>query len=787
MILYGGFDGITSSNTYGDVWSLQFGDSLRWIPLSPTGSPPLARHDPLAIYDAKRRHIVLFGGSGNYGDYEDSWELTLGGAPAWNPLVPDGPIPDGHTAGDAIYDRDRDRMLVSFGIGTTYHSDTWAFSLVWPYVWTQLLPETPAPVARALAAEALDTRRGRVILFGGQTTMSVLNDTWTLSLSDPRWFRLGPYGNPPSGRVGSAAVFDPQRRRMVAFGGYDLGIGIRNDASGFQTIPDYAWSTTAPTGISPSPRSGHTSIYDPAADRALIFSGYDGAYYNDLWSHSFGGAMSWSSLAVAGVLPPPRQGQAVARDPLRQRMLVIGGSTPFGRTLNDVWSMSMTTAPTWSQVVADGTPPGPRAWASAIYDPVRDRVLVYGGLDLLDQEVWVLSLAGSPTWSQLSVSGVKPPARGRHTAIYDPVRDAMVVYGGTSSEANPLWTLSLSGVPQWSQSTGTGTNPVPRQWQAAVYDARLDRMLMFGGSGGGIGYTDETWELTWGQPIFPAIGSPGWLKAEPNQVVTISYSISHGAESPRAVEWSLHGNRSWPGLPRSGVSLIRPQGDSVTVEFAVPDTAVVGTSTLTFDAQVSGAEGNRTTSGLILDVSAPTPTPVLASPLHVRCTPEGVEVTWQWQTGTHIRIERCEPGTGWLVQTELNVDPAGDASWIDRNARAGARYGYRLELSASGRSETTPTEWIDIPAPPTLSLEALRPNPVNREVDVSFSLPMAGSATIGLIDILGRTVAEHSLTNARAGAQTIRLEWAGSVPAGIYFVRLSQKSLVRMQRVCILR
>ena len=79
-------------------------------------------------------------------------------------------------------------------------------------------------------------------------------------------------------------------------------------------------------------------------------------------------------------------------------MLVIGGSTPFGRTLNDVWSMSMTTAP---YMVSGGG-----RWHSTRSSSMglrylrprsRDRVLVYGGLDLLDQEVCVLSLAGSPT------------------------------------------------------------------------------------------------------------------------------------------------------------------------------------------------------------------------------------------------------------------------------------------------------------------------------------------------------------------------------------------------------
>jgi hypothetical protein len=47
----------------------------------------------------------------------------------------------------------------------------------------------------------------------------------------------------------------------------------------------------------------------------------------------------------------------------------------------------------------------PIAYHSAIYDPVRDRMVVFGGFDglgNLHNDVWVLSLAGAPTWSLLS-------------------------------------------------------------------------------------------------------------------------------------------------------------------------------------------------------------------------------------------------------------------------------------------------------------------------------------------------------------------------------------------------
>src|SRR5256885_13182809 len=65
------------------------------------------------------------------------------------------------------------------------------------------------------------------------------------------------------------------------------------------------------------------------------------------------------------------------------------------------------------------------------------------------------SLAGAPAWTRLDVAGVPPPSRLGHGAIYDPIHDAMIVFGGGRGAAGPLndtWSLSLSGTPAWSRS-----------------------------------------------------------------------------------------------------------------------------------------------------------------------------------------------------------------------------------------------------------------------------------------------------------------------------------------------
>jgi hypothetical protein len=120
-------------------------------------------------------------------------------------------------------------------------------------------------------------------------------------------------------------------------------------------------------------------------------------------------------------------------------MVVFGGGG--ASVYNDVWALSLAGSPAWSALAPAGSPPSGRYEHTAIYDPVRDRMVVFGGYELND--VWALSLAGSPAWSPLVPSGGRPSGRYGHTAIYDPVRDRMVVFGGLgNSSLQDVWTLS---------------------------------------------------------------------------------------------------------------------------------------------------------------------------------------------------------------------------------------------------------------------------------------------------------------------------------------------------------
>src|SRR5207247_1710813 len=173
----------------------------------------------------------------------------------------------------------------------------------------------------------------------------------------------------------------------------------------------------------------------------------------------------------AGILPPSgRYGHSAVYDPVRDRMIMFGGYD--GDRRSDTWVLSFAGSPVWTRLAPSGTPPPPRFAHTAIYDPLRDRVIVFGlDDDDFQDPVWILSLSGEPAWSQLSTTGTIPPGLFEHSAIYDPVRDRMIVFGGfTTSAHRETWALALSGSPQWTELSVAGTPPPARDRHSAIYD-----------------------------------------------------------------------------------------------------------------------------------------------------------------------------------------------------------------------------------------------------------------------------------------------------------------------------
>ena len=106
--------------------------------------------------------------------------------------------------------------------------------------------------------------------------------------------------------------------------------------------------------------------------------------------------------------------------------MIFGGHRVDDVGLNDICVLTLAGSPTWSQLVTAGTPPPPQSNHNAAYDPVFDRMVLVGGYDwYYFGDVWSCSLA-SEVWSQLVVSHGVPDARIDCAAHSTPIAIASV-------------------------------------------------------------------------------------------------------------------------------------------------------------------------------------------------------------------------------------------------------------------------------------------------------------------------------------------------------------------------
>ena len=303
-----------------------------------------------------------------------------------------------------------------------------------------------SPPARDGHALAYDSARGRVVLFGGRdSSNNRLSDTW--EWDGTSWTDVTPSGataSPPA-RERHALAYDSDRGRVVLFGGQD---SLSNRLSDTWEWDGTGWTDVTPPGVGASPpaRFGHALAYDSARGRVVLFGG--DRFTNrlsDTWEWD---GTAWTDVTPTGASPPARRGHALAYDSDRGRVVLFGGRDGSFTFLSDTWEWDGTA---WTDVTpagANASPPA-RAFHALAYDTARGRVVLFGGCcdssfnRLSDTWAW-----NGTAWTDVTPAGASPPARTRHALAYDSARGRVVLFGGSGSTAlSETWESEAPTVP----------------------------------------------------------------------------------------------------------------------------------------------------------------------------------------------------------------------------------------------------------------------------------------------------------------------------------------------------
>ena len=311
--------------------------------------------------------------------------------------------------------------------------------------WTRLAPLT-SPSARHAHAMAYDAARQRVVLFGGNTSLtgSYAGDTWLWN--DIDWLQSTPAASPVP-RAGHAMTYDGLRQQVVLFGG-------RTQASTFGDTWEWdgvSWVARFPLQ-SPSPRSHHALAYDEARQRVVLFAGLGiGAIpLAETWEWD---GTNWTQLTPAQN-PSPRISTAMTYDAARQRVVLFGGSNGLA-TFGDTWEWD---GSNWAQSAPVTSPPALQGHAMT-YDAMSQRTVLFAsagsGLPGITWE-W-----NGINWMQFTPPS-NPMGRAEHAMTYDAARQRVVLFGGlTSVLVGDTWVRGTPPTQAFAMPFGTGCGSPP--------------------------------------------------------------------------------------------------------------------------------------------------------------------------------------------------------------------------------------------------------------------------------------------------------------------------------------
>jgi hypothetical protein len=425
-------------------------DGVDWE-IVPVAVPPLSQVGNSVAYDEARGQSVF---------------MTNGSMLLWDGHALQtyaGALPTAVTDAAMAYDPVRQRVVL-FGGGNavTYFNETWEWDGV---SWSRRLPAN-SPPARVRLAMSWDPVRQEVMVYGGEDRLGqLLSDQWFWNGTN--WTQVVTSPRPPANRTRAMAA-DLARQRVVLCAGTAPGLDTWEWNGS-------AWSLVV-TANRPRADRDVSCVYAGMNGKVMLAFGtasyvatetwlYDGVdwaladarpHSNGLLrtvadtargcvvSYDSGFYMPWRTFEWNGVhwhaRPTAHQPDAasafdVAYDPVRQRVLLFGGEVLLagsqpGPVLDALWAYD---GVDWSRIQNSGTWPAARWQHRLAYDAAHDRVVMFGGLlgGAVTSETW---LWDGTTWQQ-ALPTASPPARRLHTMAYDEGRQRTVIYGGLGPSA----------------------------------------------------------------------------------------------------------------------------------------------------------------------------------------------------------------------------------------------------------------------------------------------------------------------------------------------------------------
>ena len=453
-VLFGGRQTDTASATgtpKQDTWEWD-GTASAWTERTAAGTKPSPRYGHAMAYDGRRGKIVLFGGFDvrTGGGLSDLWDLDPTTF-SWTERATsnESVSPDGLMYASLVSDDAGGRLELVAGAdvraprptggpsgsnGFDDHSygqrGIWELDPAGPQ-FIDRSPGSDIPDHISHPAFAYNPATGKTYLFSGDNGGS--HDPETCGWDGKSWscLKASTSDSPNSwGPTEAAMAYDPARKSLILFGGYESeynrGYGIRGNGT-WELGADGIWNQLTPAS-SPPARTRHRMVTDTTRKKILLFGG--DWRYNDVWEWD-GAAVTWTNRTppVSTNVPAPRDFPLLSYDEGRQKMFLFDG---HGNTSSPTayWEWDPISAG-WAQYDTADSVDDIGDCATVAYDPIRRRQVIVGNC-------WTSDSGHGHTWEidtktrtlYIRSTAVTPASGLAANMVFDSARGVMVLYAG---------------------------------------------------------------------------------------------------------------------------------------------------------------------------------------------------------------------------------------------------------------------------------------------------------------------------------------------------------------------
>jgi hypothetical protein len=187
----------------------------------------------------------------------------------------------------------------------------------------------------------------------------------------------------------------------------------------------YGWCQDVPT-----PRNSASIVYNPDLKQIMMYGGSTHSRSSVMFRDSMVWLWNGKQWKKHTTAPSLRTDVVLAYDNNTNKLLLYGGGFYYSRekrtAYNDTWEFD---GSVW-QKKSNQSLPEKIHHTAAVFDPVRKAIVLFGGFSTGENKVlnetW---LYGQGDWKKLPTKTF-PPARNLHAMFYDPKNNGVVIIGG---------------------------------------------------------------------------------------------------------------------------------------------------------------------------------------------------------------------------------------------------------------------------------------------------------------------------------------------------------------------